>query len=126
MDYYEELIERVRNESFYKFAPKPCIGGSDRASLFAIGFDSDYAWKFIPIHFGSDGSYRAYICTEKAEIGAHYHLVGQLHHEIRIIDDDDGACTFEATADEINLWRAGEFGLVIQLCGLKEIEKALW
>lgn len=125
MDYYEQLAESAQNETMYKRAPKIHVGGSDRASLFAIGFDVNYGWRFVPIHFGADDSYKAYICTEQAEIGAHYHLVGELYHEIRIIDDDDGNCTFEASADRINLWRAGEFGFVVQLCGLKKITKAL-
>ena len=125
MDYYELLAERAQKEPTYKFAPKLHVGGYDRASLFAIGFDINYGWRFVPIHFGADDSYKAYICTEKAKIGAHYHLVGELYHEIRIIDDDDGNCTFEASADRIMLWRAGEFGFIVQLCGLKRITKAL-
>lgn len=55
---------------------------------FAVGLTDDLMdWKIVSLDFGSSSSYYAYICNEDTAIGAHYRLVGELTHEIRIFDD---------------------------------------
>lgn len=94
----------------YKEFQKKYIGSSDIASLtIRSGNNVDM------LHFDEDGEYRAYIITEPAEIGEHYNLVFEGKHWIRIYDDDE--LTFHAKADVIKIYRAGEFGCIIQLLG---------
>lgn len=63
--------------------------------------------------FGEDGSYRAYMVTgADVEIGSHYEKVAAFKGWLRIYDDDGK--TFEKSAAEINVYRSGDFGCIIQ------------
>lgn len=99
----------------YKDFEKRPIGDSDIASLTVR-----YPSKAEVLNFGSDGTYNAYIVTEQAEIGDHYDLVSEGTHWIMIFNDFDK--TFSAHADEIKIYRAGEFGCIIQLIGNVRID----
>ncbi len=106
----------------YKAYSCRCIGGSDVASLVARGINIDGSGSILSeIDFGEDGAYSAYIVDDEAEIGAHYHKVFECKSWITIYDDD--SCGFRAHAEHINIYRAGEFGCIIQLCGEHSIDE---
>ena len=64
------------------------------------------------LFFGEDGSYRAYMVTgADVEIGSHYEKVAAFKGWLRIYDDGK---TFEKSAAEINVYRSGDFGCIIQ------------
>ena len=65
------------------------------------------------MYFGEDGCYKAYIVTEDTEIGSHYSKVASFTDWMKIYDDDEK--TFEKKAKKINVYRAGEFGCIIQI-----------
>lgn len=99
----------------YKDFEKKSIGSSDIASLTVRS-----GMKVAPLNFGEDGAYSAYIVTEDAEIGSHYKLTFEGMGWITIFDDT--RMTFEARADEIKIYQAGEFGCIIQLIGNVRID----
>ena len=84
----------------YKDFEKEFIGDSDIATLIMLGYDSKEKDGLLlkKLNFGEDGNYRAYIVEGQAEIGSHYELVAEF--------------------DVIKVFRAKEFGCIIQL--LKE------
>lgn len=59
--------------------------------------------------------------TEEAHIGEHYNLVFEGTNWIRIYDDNE--LTLHAKADVIKIYRAGEFGCIIQLLGNAKVEE---
>lgn len=71
--------------------------------------------KTSTLDFGEDGSYMAYVVDEDAEIGAHYKKVADFKHWLKIYDDDE--LTYRINAQEINIYRAGDFGCIIQTIG---------
>ena len=110
----------------YKDFTAVTLGASDIASLTvrcgANVFD---------LHFGGDGSYTAYFAPERCKIDAHFERVA--HFEITHPEDprdwngnspwlwifDDTQRVFEyedPKATEINIYRAGEMGCVIEFC----------
>ena len=98
----------------YKEYKRMTLGYSDIATLMLVGFkDEDIASEFL--HFGSDGNYSAYVVPEDTEIPEHYKKVAEFSHWLRIYDDDSKVADFKA--DEIRLFRAGDFGLIIQIIG---------
>lgn len=102
----------------YKEFQKEHIGESDIASLtIRSGNNVD------KLNFGEDGNYEAYIVTEVAHIGEHYSLVFEGTNWIRIYDDTE--LTFLAYADVIKIYRAGDFGCVIQLLGNVQITEII-
>lgn len=90
------------------------IGGSDIATLILVGCDEN-GLKTGLLNFGEDGSYRAYIVDENAEIGAHYKKVADFKYWFKIYDDH--GLTYRVNAQEINIYRAGDFGCIIQTIG---------
>lgn len=66
-----------------------------------------------PLHFGEDGTYHAYIVHGTCDIPLHYAEVAQFKDKIDIIDDDGFVTCYEANV--IRVYRAGEFGCIIQL-----------
>lgn len=101
----------------YKDFEKTYIGGSDIASLILVGCRKDEGLKTEPLYFGEDGGYSAYIVnqTEKEEIKieSHYTKVATFNHWLKIYDDDGK--TFDCRGKEINIYRAGQFGCIIQI-----------
>lgn len=102
----------------YKDFEKEFIGDSDIATLIMVGYDSKEkgGLSLKKLNFGEDGNYRAYIVEGEAEIGSHYELVAEFTDWLRIYDDTSLAKEFHA--DVIKVFRAMEFGCIIQL--LKE------
>lgn len=92
----------------YKEYNRVYIGGSDCASLVLRAPEKVQLLKFM-----EDGDYMAYLVDENAEIGAHYEKVFTATSWISIYDDN--GLTFEANAEEINIYRAGNYGCIIQL-----------
>lgn len=95
----------------YKEYEKRFIGASDIAALILVGCDEN-GLKTSTLDFGEDGSYMAYVVDEDAEIGAHYKKVADFKHWLKIYDDDE--LTYRVNAQEINIYRAGDFGYIIQ------------
>ena len=98
----------------YKEYEEKLIGGSDIAALILVGCDEN-GLKTSHLDFGEDGSYRAYVVDENAEIGAHYKKVANFECWLKIYDDD--GLTYRVNAREINIYRAGGFGCIIQTIG---------
>lgn len=101
----------------YKDFEKTYIGGSDIASLVLVGYRANEGLKTEPLYFGEDGSYSAYIVeqteNEKIKIESHYKKIATFNHWLKIYDDDGK--TFDRRGKEINIYRAGEFGCIIQI-----------
>lgn len=96
----------------YKDYDKKFIGVSDIASLVMVGFgEKEVESKML--HFGGDGSYSAYIVDGEAEIGAHYEKVATFAHWFKLYDDS--GLTLSTYGSEINVYRAGEMGCIIQV-----------
>jgi hypothetical protein len=89
------------------------LGGSDYASLVLVGCDKEGKLASQILSFGEDGCYRAYLVEGEAEIGSHYSLEAEFTHWMRVYDDDSMAEKFNAK--QIKVFRAGEFGCIIQL-----------
>lgn len=107
----------MRNHHDY---PKKYIGCSDIASLIFVGIRPDEEetpeldhLKTLPLHFGGDRGYSAYTVDADAEIPLHYVLVASFKHWLKVYDDD--SLVAKLSADRINVYRAGEYGCIIQL-----------
>lgn len=91
------------------------IGGSDSASLILMGIKNKRTLEFLS--FGEDGEYYAYLIHRKeneiVEIGSHYKLITTFNTWLKIYDDDE--CTFRTEGRVINVYRAGEFGCIIEV-----------
>lgn len=86
------------------------IGSSDVGGLVMFGggvHGADF------LKFGGDGSYKAYIVDDEAKIGDHYELVASYVSWFKLYDDED--LTIKLQADIIYIYRAGDFGCIIQL-----------
>lgn len=92
----------------YKEFKKEYIGNSDIASLVLRA-----PMKLQELYFGEDASYYAYICDEICEIGNHYELVFECKHWLKIYDDTE--MTKEFNGKEIKVYKAGNFGIIIQI-----------
>ena len=101
----------------YKDFEKRHVGGSDIASLILVGCVASEGLKTEPLKFGEDGSYSAYIINqsngEQVDIGSHYRKVSTFNHWLKIYDDEGK--TFSCDGKEINIYRSGEFGCIIQI-----------
>lgn len=101
----------------YKDYPKVYIGYSDSAFLKVVEYGVVDDTTMHELKFGEDGDYYAYIVWDDgAIIGDHYKLEHSFKKAITIVDDSNDQ-TFKATADQINVYQAGEFGCIIQLIG---------
>lgn len=104
----------------YKNYEQKSIGCSDIAALTLTGMrpadepGDGTGLKTCALHFGGDGSYDAYVVDDDAEIGAHYALEATFAHWLKIYDDDELVREFDA--DIIKVYRAGDFGCIVQLC----------
>lgn len=107
----------------YKEYEKVFIGDSDIAALTFVGITKD-GLKANILNFGSDGRYNAYVVDENAKIGDHYTLEMEFETSsgfkawVKIYDDEE--LTKDYSADKIRVYRAGDFGCIIQLIGKKE------
>lgn len=101
----------------YKEYERQFIGDSDIAALIFVGTTKD-GLKANILNFGSDGRYNAYVVDENAKIGDHYTLEMEFETWLKIYDDE--GLTEDYSADKIRVYRAGDFGCIIQLIGEKE------
>lgn len=99
-------------KSYKDFEQKP-IGDSDVAMLVLVGCRAKDGIVTEPLRFGEDGSYKAYLVNGKAKIGGHYKKVATFHNWLKIYDDEK--LTLKVEANEINIYRAGIFGCIIQI-----------
>lgn len=105
-DKYKVMIKK---NCYYKNYKKVFIGESDIASLVFRG-----ACKLKEINFGEDGDYRAYIVDEDAIIGSHYEYIDTFKSWLRIYDDF-GLKLRLNNSRKYKVYRAGDFGIIIQL-----------
>lgn len=96
----------------YKDYEKQFIGESDIASLVMVGFGENEVESKM-LHFGGDYAFFAYIVDGDAEIGEHYEKVATFTHWFKLYDDTGRTKSF--TGREINVYRAGEMGCIIQV-----------
>lgn len=104
----------------YKEYKKIWLGDSDIAALIMAGYSKeDGGLKVQPLHFEEDGQYMAYLVeneyAEEVEIGSHYQKVATFNSWLRIYDDDGLGGEFYG--QEINVFRAGMRGCIIQTVG---------
>lgn len=97
----------------YKDFPEQFIGYSDIACLVLAGFQKDEGFVTMPLWFGNDGGYFAYVVDSSAIIGSHYVKVAEFNSWLKIYDDDGGMKEFKGS--RINVFRAGEMGCIIQV-----------
>lgn len=97
----------------YKDFEKQYIGSSDIASLILAGYKDGEWFVTMPLHFGKDGSYSAYIVEGETEIGSHYEKKAEFDSWLKIYDDEELVKTFDAK--KIIVYRAAEMGCIIQI-----------
>lgn len=97
---------------YYKDYKKQGIGYSDIASLIMEGI-RDGEVKLERLLFGGDNDYDAYIVDDKAEIPEYYSKVAEFDKWFMLYDDERRVMNVHA--DKINVYRAGEYGCIIQI-----------
>lgn len=97
----------------YNEYEKEYIGSSDIATLILAGCEKSGKIKTETLKFTKDGSYDAYITDEKAEIDKHYEEKNNFFHWLKIYDDQGKTKTIYGK--EIKIYRAGNFGCIIQI-----------
>lgn len=97
---------------YYKEYLKKTIGDSDIAALIAVGVTNG-TLTTQAISFGGDNEYTAYIVDSECDIPLHYDKAATFNKWCRIYDDTGLTQCFEA--DEINVYRAGDYGCIIEL-----------
>lgn len=101
------------------------VGSSDIAMLTCMGMTdkeglkpTDDHIKYLLVHFGGDDDYRASIITDECEVlesvAQHYELQGTFKHWMKIYDDRE--CRLQLRANKIEVYRAGDYGMLIRLC----------
>lgn len=103
----------VQTPKYYKDFEKVFIGFSDIASLTLRGCSEEGELLLQNLKFGGDGTYHAYFIKGNAIIGDHYEKVGEFHHWLEIFDDESK--TMSLRGDTINVFRAGDYGCIIQV-----------
>lgn len=99
----------------YKECEKMFIGASSIASL-----TLRMPRQVEMLNFGSDGAYHAYICDFDTNIPSHYKKVLEVKTPWMKIYDDEGLVAEVSSAKKICIYRAGEFGVIIQTDGKVE------
>lgn len=97
----------------YKEYPKKYLGSSDYAALTMVGCKENTGLTSEILHFGEDGIYDAYFVDENAEIGNHYELIATFNYWLKIYDDYN--LTTSLSGSTINIYRAGNYGCIIQV-----------
>jgi len=98
----------------YKDFEKRYIGDSDIAALILVGYKDNEGLVTQILNFEEDGDYRAYIVRgADVEIGTHYKKVATFNSWLKVYDDDTKI--LDENAGEINVYRAGMRGCIIQL-----------
>ena len=92
---------------------KQYIGTSDVAAVIFVGC-TDTGLKSEIVHMGEDDSYLAYIVNDpEIPIPDHYTLTYTFKAWLSIYDDNELANQFKA--DTIQIYRAGQRGIIIRL-----------
>lgn len=97
----------------YNDFEKQYIGSSDIASLILVGYKEGEGFITIPLQFGQDDSYNAYIVEGEAEIGSHYEKRAEFNSWLKIYDDEELVKSFKG--NKIIVYRAAEMGCIIQI-----------
>ena len=101
----------------YKEFNSEYIGFSDIAALTMVGFVKEVGVTPQMLRFGGYSSYDAYIIeretNEEVLIGDHYYKVATFNSWLKIYDDVGR--TFKAYGREINIYRAGDYGCIIEV-----------
>ena len=114
----------------YKEYERQFIGDSDIAALIFVGTTKD-GLKANILNFGSDGRYNAYVVDEivKMTVQENTYLTS---NSFRMTEQRDiflresvqrrkaSYCSGNMRTDKIRVYRAGDFGCIIQLIGEKE------
>lgn len=98
----------------YHEYPKQFIGSSDIASLLIRT-----PLECRVLDFGGDGEYSAYVVDKDAEIGSHYQKIMTAKGWAWIYSDLARVCKFEG--DEINIYRSGGYGCVVQILNFDDV-----
>lgn len=101
----------------YKDFNKKFIGESDVAALIMVGCRGSSGLVTEPLYFGADNSYYAYIIDEQTAVPEHYSKVAEFNHWFKIYDDQ--RLTTKIVADVIEVYQAGNFGVLIRVIGKK-------
>ncbi|MBQ3584513.1 MAG: hypothetical protein IJA27_07345 [Lachnospiraceae bacterium] len=109
---YESEESEESDIKNYKDFEKQYIGNSDISSLILVGCGED-GLQLKELAFGQDGFYDAYMVEgENVEIGKHYKEVAEFKNWLKVYDDE--GLILNLTAKQIKIYRAGEFGCIIQ------------
>lgn len=99
----------------YRDFDREIIGGSDIAALTLTGCTPDGV-DCKMLKFGGDAAYKAYIVDDAdVEIGEHYTLVATFKSWVRIYDDYGMSWEYSKNDATINIYRAGDYGCIIQI-----------
>lgn len=109
---------------YYKEYDRYFIGESDAANLTLKGISpTDNNIILSSLNFGEDGYYKAYLVDLNAAIPAHYNKITEFKGYLKIYDDF--ALVFEIKADNIAVYRSGDFGCIIQASDIARINEDL-
>lgn len=104
----------------YKEYPRECIGTSDISTLIVASPDISAGsgrggdtGLVKELWFGADNVYNAYIVDDECEIPAHYSHWATGRSWLKIYDDQ--GISFSCYANMIRIYRAGDFGVIIQI-----------
>ena len=89
--------------------PRVSLGSSDIASL--VLRDSRGVRE---LHFGEDGSYSAYLVDAECDIPDYYTLEAECRAWLSVYDDNTKTFEIQNPGKMIRIYRAGEFGCIIQ------------
>lgn len=100
----------------YHACERICLGGSDIASLIAVGYDCPEL-KTAVIGFGGDGDYIAHLCGAETVIPEHYRKVFECTGWLKIYDDYNLVYDSKEYPgfDHFAIYRAGDYGCIIQM-----------
>lgn len=101
----------------YKDFNKTFIGESDVGALIMVGCRGSSGLVAEPLRFGADDSYYGRIVDEHTAVPEHYSKVAEFNHWFKIYDDQ--RLTTKITADVIEVYQAGNFGVLIRVIGKK-------
>lgn len=95
------------------------LGSSDVALLMLLGFKSDDLQPEI-LNLGGDGKYKAYVVFDSdCEIPSHYTLRTTFKKWLKVYDDEELVAHIKA--DTINIYRSGDYGVLIHIENLIEL-----
>jgi hypothetical protein len=101
----------------YKDFKHQFVGASDVAALVVVGMEEGEMQARV-LDFGGDGDYFAYVIDEDCELPAHYSLALSFTTWAKIYDD--AGLTGDFNAQKINIYRAGSYGVIVELKGAKK------